>query len=72
MMGAPAGRDKDAVFKHKRVAETKGSARVVVEVVLTLMAARIACDRTWSAILPPATAHRLSHPARIARLPLTL
>ncbi len=25
MMGAPAGRDKDAVFKHKRVAETKGS-----------------------------------------------
>jgi hypothetical protein len=25
MMGAPVGRDKDAVFKHKRVAETKGS-----------------------------------------------
>src|SRR5690606_24976856 len=25
MMSAPARRDKDAVFKHKRVAETKGS-----------------------------------------------
>ncbi|GEM_PF-2582971 len=31
MMGAPVGRDKDAVFKHKRVAETKGSTCVAVK-----------------------------------------
>jgi len=36
MMGAPAGRDKDAVFKHKRVAETKGCTRVAVEGLLRL------------------------------------
>lgn len=31
MMSAPVGRDKDAVFKHKRVAETKGCTRVAVD-----------------------------------------
>ncbi len=30
MMSAPADRDKDAVFKHKHVAETKGSACVAI------------------------------------------
>lgn len=28
MMGAPVRRDKDAVFKHKRVAETKGRSAI--------------------------------------------
>ncbi|RMH91849.1 hypothetical protein EA797_03630 [Stutzerimonas zhaodongensis] len=31
MMSAPVDRDKDAVFKHKRVAETKGCTRVAVD-----------------------------------------
>ena len=40
MMGAPAGRDKDAVFKHKRVAETKGPACFAAEGMSARRAAR--------------------------------
>ena len=40
MMSAPVRRDKDAVFKHKRVAETKGSTPAVRKGQFSLMGGR--------------------------------
>jgi 23S rRNA pseudouridine1911/1915/1917 synthase len=71
MMGAPAGRDKDAVFKHKRVVETKAPPVSPSKRFLGGLPNHAACQSTrTSRPLSRAVADRLSR--RTALLPLPI